>query len=139
MKQYKGWEIAKMICEGELKDCRKLIDNQEYTYVVKNNQLRIEEFEGVEGINPIADSSMICSSNRVYKIIPKSVSFEEVLQVDNVKCRIEHEYMNDWMSLRSLEKSKEYLEFNQLMELLSEIPADELKVVLKYGRWYLEN
>jgi hypothetical protein len=70
--------------------------------------------------------------------IQKPVTFQEVIDKDCILCRVEHEHMNGWLSLNSLEKAKEYLEFNQLMELLSELPSDELKVVLKYGRWYIK-
>lgn len=69
---------------------------------------------------------------------PEPVSFQEVVNKDCILCRVEHEHINGWLSYQSLQKVNEYLEFNQLMELLSELPSDELKIVLKYGRWYIK-
>lgn len=68
----------------------------------------------------------------------KPVKFQEVIDKDCILCRVEHEHINSWLSYQSLQKVKEYLEFNQLMELLSELPSDELKIVLKYGKWYIK-
>lgn len=68
----------------------------------------------------------------------KPVPFQEVIDKDCILCRVEHEHVNSWLSYESLQKTKEYLKFNQLMGLLSELPSDELKIVLKYGRWYIK-
>ena len=68
----------------------------------------------------------------------KPVPFQEVIDKDCILCRVEHEHINGWLSPDSIEEVKKYLEFNKLMELLSELPSDELKIVLKYGRWYIK-
>lgn len=76
--------------------------------------------------------------NGIFIPIEKPVSFQEVIDKDCILCRVEHEHINSWLSPDSIEKINEYLEFNKLMELLSELPSDELKIVLKYGRWYIK-
>jgi hypothetical protein len=119
--------------------------NTDTSYIVikKHNDDRGKYLQWDSGDEEFDDEVTIDEKifNATFTKIEKSLislSFDEAISKDDVLYRVEHEHMDNWLSYQALQKSKEYLEFNQLMELLSEIPADELKVVLMYGRWYIK-
>ena len=67
--------------------------------------------------------------NRKFKLKQYPVTFEEVLNSDK-RCRIEHEILNNW---------EDYVSFGWLMiTLAKDLKENELKEVIKNGKWYLE-
>lgn len=75
-----------------------------------------------------------CGTNDIQRFIKVEtpVSFNDVLNSDK-KCRIEHDLIdND-------EYSKNYHELDNLMNVMSKwYTSEELKTVIKEGRWFLE-
>lgn len=89
-------------------------------------------------------------SNCMWELVQESVTFQEVLN-SNKLCRVEHELINEPLKencycgekLISEEYDKfkrgKYIEFGLLFMVLSWILSDEdLKEVIKNGKWYLE-
>ena len=133
-KLYKGWEIAKMVSEGILKDGDKIKSplGSEYTIFMG----------GIFYGNKEIDSSMLTSNSAFYEIVEKSVTFMEAVNSDK-RCRVEHKLIDGYYSIHTNQPFGKYLyDYHKLylhMHALSEVFDNEkFKEIIKNGKWYLE-
>lgn len=139
-KLYKGWEIAKMIDEGVLKDGDKIKSPLGSEYEIYMGGVFSSFGKYVE-----LGSSMLASNSAFYEIIPKvqePVSFMDAVNSDK-RCRVEHKLIDGYYSIHTSQPFGKYLyDYHKLyihMHALSEVFNDEkFKDIIKNGKWYLE-
>lgn len=106
-------------------------------FEVVGNMQTIKVVDGVQG-------RILCWSNgekallseitiaAKFRKIPQAVRFMDVVDSDK-KCRVEHELVDN------VKYEKEYHDFHEVMRnMLTWYNNDELKTVIKDGKWYLE-
>ena len=136
-KLYKGWEIAKMVSEGILKDGDKIKFPLGSEYEIYMGGIFSSFGKYAE-----LGSSMLASSDAFYEIVQKSVTFDEVVNSDK-RCRVEHKLIDVYYSIHTSQPFGKYLyEYHKLylhIHALSEVFDDEeFKEIIKNGKWYLE-
>lgn len=129
MKQYKGWEIAKMICEGTLKEGdilkRSGFDTKIFKVVSKHLEYDNSDTE--------LGSSFLASNDGVYEIIPKPVSFDEAINagLEGKMIKVEHYSLNDsWNNI--------YFRINKIFEMLGKATLGGIPSIIKEGEWYIK-
>jgi hypothetical protein len=98
-------------------------------YIIKDGELFCTDYNKEYTIKPVLNKRIM---NLKFKKVQSPVSFMDVIN-STKKCRIEHELVNND------EYSQNYHELYDLMYVMSEwYTSDELKTVIKEGKWYLE-
>jgi hypothetical protein len=120
MKEYKGWEIAKMICEGELKEGDLIQNEYGDIFEIKNHHLVYCESDKELG-------SSYFGGDFNYKILQKPVDFMDVVN-SGKRCRVE--YPNAPEGSWHLDDMLYWLGSESSSELCAEI--------IKKGKWYIE-
>lgn len=131
MKKYKLWEVIKMMAEDEDKD---LQFKNEYHVIGANNNGFLKLIETIFD-NKTLDGNIKLNSE--WKLVQQPVTFEKVLKSSG-RCRVEHELLNEY-EITSL---SDFMEFDFYMLNLCDCAAlssDEIKKILKEGKWYLED
>lgn len=126
MKEYKGWEIAKMICEGTLKDGDMIENQYEDTFEIKNYHLVYKDNEKELG-------SSYFGGDFNYKIVPQPVSFEEAINfgLEGKMIKVKHYSLNDSWNDR-------YFRVNKIFEMLSRATLGGIPYIIKEGKWYIK-
>lgn len=93
MKQYKGWEIAKMICEGKLKDGDTIQNEMNIKFKISDESLIFDGDFGTNRKGHEAFSSWLSNKSSLFKIIQQPVSFVEAIKAystgKNIRCEYE--------------------------------------------------
>lgn len=143
MKEYKTWEVIKMITENrnlQFTDGDVTLGSDDNGILMLLKTVFEEES---------LDDNVDLDSE--WELVKQPVTFEEVLNSDK-KCRVEHELIdsglddeitsNDNVTLEDYQTLKEgnYMELHNLISVLPWILSnEEFKQVLKEGKWYLED
>lgn len=123
-KQYKGWEIAKLIGEGKLKE-GTLLKRVDWGFR-KNFEVRGHHLE-FEGEGKELGSSYLSTREGLYEIVPKSVNFMEIVN-SKMQCRVEYEKYEIYTN---------YFSLNDILRFLTEKEFN-IKEIIKEGKWYIE-
>ena len=139
MKKYKGWEIAKLISEGKLEGRKiewfNVRVGRNSPYMVRRACMLDIECKREIG------NSLLTDADNEYIIPQEPVSFMDCVNSDKL-VRVEHELTNNLHSVLFYYKefkNGEYIPFGHLMFYLSsDLNGEELRTVIKEGKWYLE-
>lgn len=126
MKEYKGWEIAKMICEGELKEGNMIENQYEDIFEIKNHHLVYKDSEKELG-------SSYFGGDFNYKIIQQPVSFDQAINagLEGKMIKVKHYSLNDsWNNI--------YFRINKIFEMLGKATLGGIPSIIKEGEWYIE-
>lgn len=139
MKKYKTWEVIKML------EFDNLLEFKCGGGVI-NYKNRVIEWEDNE---PLIFNDV--TQTYKWELVKRAVTFEEVLNSGR-KCRVEHELMDALTEdecctsealIKSINKDiceGKYLLFGSLFLVLSwRFVTDEVKKIIKEGKWYLED
>ena len=136
IKEYKGWEILKMIDEGELKEGRKLLGDSGMSYVVKQQDPGKSLVLGYESGNDYPKSPAL--QTRTFTLVQKPVPFMEAAQAfsegKNLKC----EYLS------SLNREPKTILFKQGDKIKNGIMSSEsfgtnalAFYIVSEGKWFI--
>lgn len=132
-KTYEGWEIAKMIAKGGLKqgDKIKTIWQDQSENVCTENEIIIGANNGIYDTSTKLEMStrILTNENYTYKIIEKPVSFDEAI----TSCkRIKYIY-------KDYPGSDEYMTVNEMLyHIANKIDDKDLTHLINDGEWYIE-
>ena len=139
MKKYKTCEVIKMMAEDKSKVFRCLDLENEFTW--KDDYLLFRNGNGL-----ILNSHAM---NYEWELVKKSVTFDEALE-SGKRVRCEHEFIleedlvsvDEWILNRHLKDYREgkFLYMTDMLFVLSwVVGADDIKQVIKEGKWYLKD
>lgn len=129
MKKYKLWEVIKMMAE----DRDLQFTDGDITLGSDDNGILIF-LKAVFEEESLDDNVDLDSE---WELVQKPVTFEKVLKSSG-RCRVEHELLNEY-EITSL---SDFMEFDFYMLNLCDcasLSSDEIKKILKEGKWYLED
>lgn len=115
-------EVIRDIKEGEV------WENKNFLIELNENEIEIRHKKGFD-----CDTiGIIFNDNRLFSLKQQPVTFEEVLNSDK-RCRVEYAFDN------GIEVETEYDDFDIITcELSTDFEAEQLKEIIKNGKWYLE-
>ncbi|GEM_PF-2770567 len=128
MKKYKLWEVIKML-QGD--NTLEFTNGQTVIGSCDMGYLEVKETFYVKTL----DENIKLSDE--WELVQQPVTFEKVLKSSG-RCRVEHELLNEY-EITSL---SDFMEFDFYMLNLCDcasLSSDEIKKILKEGKWYLED
>ncbi len=129
---------VKIDCYYKYDDACRIRDNTKLIAVNTQGGVKFKEYSDVEK----ASKTLI---NAKFIPIQQLVSFMEVVN-SNKKCRVEHKYVEEIRAVTDLQdfyinefRNNDCIPLNYLMHILCyHTSQEDLKEIIKEGKWYLE-
>lgn len=136
-KQYKGWEIAKMIYEGTLKDGDKILNEGNRIFYVSGCTLRHGQDATIRRKGDEIRLSWITNNESMFTIVQQPVSFMEIVKSCK-KCKVKHELIDTDLTVYGNKKISDFNDLDWVLFTLTNNQID-IKTIIQEGKWYIES